>query len=83
MYPLFFFCFIDYIKTFDTVQHNQNWRIVREMAVPHHLIYVIQCASTVYASVNNDLSRRFQVGRGAIQGRILSPLLFNVYMENS
>ena len=33
-----YFCFIDYAKAFDCVDHNKLWKILKEMGIPHHLI---------------------------------------------
>ena len=32
-----YFCFIDYAKAFDCVDHNKLWKILKEMGIPHHL----------------------------------------------
>ena len=32
------FCFIDYVKTFDCVDHNKLWKILKEMGISDHLI---------------------------------------------
>ena len=75
-----YFCFIDYAKAFDCVDHNQLWKILKEMGIPDHLtcllrnLYVGQKAivrTTVW----------FQIGKGVHQGCILSLCLFNLYAE--
>ena len=41
-----YFCFIDYVKAFDCVDHNKLWKILKEMGIPHHLTCLLQ---NVYA----------------------------------
>ena len=71
-----YFCFNDYAKAFDCVDHNKLWKILKEMGIPDHLtcllrnLYVGQKA-TVRTTV------WFQIGKGVCQGCILSPCLFN------
>ena len=75
-----YFCFNDYAKAFDCVDHNKLWKILKEMGIPDHLtcllrnLYVGQKA-TVRTTV------WFQIGKGVCQGCILSPCLFNWYAE--
>ena len=80
----FFFCFIDYAKAFDCVNHNKLWKILKEMGIPHHLtcllrnLYAGQEATVRTVHGTTDW---FQVGKGVRQGCILSPCLFNFYAE--
>ena len=37
-----YFCFIDYAKTFDCVDHNQLWKILKEMGIPDHLTCLLR-----------------------------------------
>ena len=37
-----YFCFIDYAKAFDCVDHNKLWEILKEMGIPDHLIYLLR-----------------------------------------
>ena len=37
-----FFCFIDYAKAFDCVDHNKLWKILKEMGIPDHLICLLR-----------------------------------------
>ena len=37
-----YFCFIDYVKTFDCVDHNKQWKILQEMGIPDHLICLLR-----------------------------------------
>ena len=86
-----YFCFIDYAKTFDCVDHNKLWKILKETGIPDHLTHLLR---NLYAGQEaTDLSRSrsvrnghgktdwFQIGKGVHQGCILSPCLFNLYAE--
>ena len=79
-----YFCFIDYAKAFDCVDHNKLWKILREMGIPDHLscflrnLYAAQEATDRTGLGSTDL---FQIGKGVHQGCILSPCLFNLYAE--
>ena len=78
------FCFIDYVKAFDCVDHNQLWKILKEMGIPDHLtcllrnLYVGQEATVRTGHRTTDW---FQIGKGGRQGCILSPGLFNIHAE--
>ena len=37
-----YFCFIDYVKAFDCVDHNKLWKILKEMGIPDHLICLLR-----------------------------------------
>ena len=79
-----YFCFIDYTKAFDCVDHNKLWKILKEMGIPDHLtcllrnLYVGQEATVRTGHGTTDW---FQIGKGVCQGCILSPCLFNLYAE--
>ena len=79
-----YFCFIDYTKAFDCVDHNKLWKILKEMGTPDHLTYLLR---NVYASQEATVRARhgttdwFQIGKGVHQGCILSLCLFNLYVE--
>ena len=76
-----YFCFIDYAKAFDCVDHNKLWKILKEMGIPDSLtcflrnLYAGQEA-TVRTGHGTDW---FQIGKGVRQGCILSPCLFKLY----
>ena len=78
------FCFIDYAKAFDCVDHNKLWKILKEMGIPEHLICLLR---NVYAfqeatvRTGHGTTDWFQIGKGVRQGCILSPCLFNLYAE--
>ena len=79
-----YFCFIDYAKAFDCVDHNKLWKILKEMGIADHLtcllrnLYVGQDATVRKGHGTTDW---FQIGKGVHQGCILSPCLFNLYAE--
>ena len=79
-----YFCFIDYAKAFDCVAHNKLWKILKEMGIPDHLIYLLR---NLYASQEatvrsgHGTTDWFQIGKGVCQGCILSPCLFKFYAE--
>ena len=79
-----YFCFFDYAKAFDCVDHNKLWKILKEMGIPDHLtcllrnLYVGQEATVRNGHGTMDW---FQIGKGVSQGCILSPCLFNLYAE--
>ena len=78
------YCFIDYAKAFDCVDHNKLWKILKEMGIPDHLtchlrnMYANQEATVRTGQGTTDW---FQIGKGVCQGCILSPCLFNLYAE--
>ena len=80
-----YFCFFDYAKAFDCVDHNKLWKILQEMRIPDHLtcllrnMYVGQEATV---RTGNGTTDWFQIGKGVCQGCILSPCLFNLYEEH-
>ena len=79
-----YFCFIDYTKAFDYVDHNKLWKILQEMGIPDHLtcllrnLYACQEAAIRTGHGTTDW---FKVGKGIRQGCILLPCLFNLYAE--
>ena len=79
-----YFCFIEYTKTFDYVDHNKLWKILKETGIPDHLTCLLQ---NLYACQEATVRTRrgttdwFQVGKGVRQSCILSPCLFNLYVE--
>ena len=79
-----YFCFIDYAKAFDRVDHNYLWKILKEMGIPDHLTCLLR---NLYADqeatvrIGHGATDRFQIGKGVCQGCILSPCLFNLYAE--
>ena len=79
-----YFCFIDYAKAFDCVDHNQLWKILREMGIPDHLTCLLRnpyAGQEATVRTGHGTTDWFQIGKGVRQGCILSPCLFNFYAE--
>ena len=79
-----YFCFIDYAKAFDCVDHNKLWKIVKEMGIPDHLTCLLRNLSAgqeATVRTRHGTTDWFQIGKGVHQGCILSPCLFNFYVE--
>ena len=79
-----YFCFIDYAKAFDCVDHKKLWKILKETGIPDHLncllgnLYADQEATVRTGHGTTDW---FQIEKEVCQGCILSPCLFNVYAQ--
>ena len=79
-----YFCFIDYAKVFDCVDHNKLWKILQEMGIADHLTCLLR---NVYAGPEATVRTRrgttdwFQIAKGVHQGCIVSPFLINLYAE--
>ena len=79
-----YFCFIDYAKVFDYVDHNKLWKILQEMGIPDHLICLLRnlyACQEATVRTGHGTTYWFQIGKGVCQGCILSPCLFNFYAE--
>jgi len=79
-----YFCFIDYAKAFDCVDHNKLWKILKEMGIPDHLICLLRslyAGQEAIVRTGHGTTHWFQIGKGVCQGCILSPCLFNLYAE--
>ena len=79
-----YFCFIDYAKTFDCVDHNKLWKILKEMGRSDHLICLQRNLCTgqeATVRTRHEITDWFQIEKGVCQGCILSPYLFNWYSE--
>ena len=78
------FCFIDYAKAFDCVDHNKLWKILKEMGIPDHLTCLLKnldAGQKATIRTGHGTTDWFQIGKGIPQGCILSPCLFNLYAE--
>ena len=79
-----YFCFIDYAKAFDCVDHNKLWKILKEVEIPDHLTCLFR---NLYAGQEATVRTGFgtidwfQIGKGVRQACILSPCLFNSSAE--
>ena len=80
-----YFCFTDYAKAFDCVDHNKLWKILKEMGIPYHLTCLLR---NLYASQETAVRTGhgtmdwFKIGKGVCQGSVLSPCLLNLYTED-
>ena len=79
-----YFCFIDYAKPFDSVDHNKLWKILKEMGIPYHLTCLLRnlyAAQEATVRTGHGTKDWLQIGKGVHQGCILSPCLFKLYAE--
>ena len=77
-----YFCFIEYTKVFDCVDHNKLWKILQEMGIPNYLTCILRnLYAGQEATVRTEYGTTdwFQIGKGVCQGCILSLCLFNLY----
>ena len=78
------FCFIDYAKAHDCVDHNKLWKILKEMGIPDHLTCLMRnlyAGQEATVRTGHGTIDWFQIGKRVHQGCILSPCLFNFYAE--
>ena len=79
-----YFCFIDYAKAFECVNHNNPWKIIKEMGIPDYLTCLLRnlykgkeaIVRTRYGTKNGS-----QIAKGVHQDYMSSPCLFNFYAE--
>jgi len=79
-----YFCFTDYTKAFDCVDHNKLWKIFKELATPDHFICLLlnlYAGQEATVRTGHGTTDWFQIGKGVHQGCILSSCLFNLYAE--
>ena len=79
-----YFCFTDYAKAFDCVDHNKLWKILKEMEIPGHLTCLLRnlyAGQEATVRTGHGTTDWFQIGKGVRQCCILSPCLFNLYAE--
>ena len=79
-----YFCFIDYAKAFDCVDHNKLWKILKEMGKPDHLTWLLRnlyAGQEATVRTGHGTTDWFQRGKGVHQGCTLSLCLFNFYAE--
>ena len=78
------FCFIDYAKAFDCVDHHKLWKILQEMGILDHLTCLLRnlyAGQEATVRTGHGTADWFQIGKGVCQGCILSLCLFNLYAE--
>ena len=81
-----YFCFIDYIKAFDCVDHNELWKILKEMGIPDHLTCLLRnlyAGQEAIVRTGHGTTDWFQIKKGVHQGYILALCLFNLYAEHT
>ena len=79
-----YFCFIDYAKALDCVDHNKLWKILKEMEIPDHLTCLLRnlyAGQEATVRTGHGTTDWFQIGKGVCQGCILSPCIFNFCAE--
>ena len=77
------FCFIDYAKAFDCVDHNKLWKILKEMGIPDLtcLLRNLYAGQEAIVRTAHGTTDWFQIGKGERQGCILSPA-YLTYMQS-
>ena len=66
------------------MDHNKLWKILKEMGIPDHLTYLLRnlyAGQEATVRTGHGTTEWFQIGKGVCQGCILSPCLFNFYVE--
>ena len=79
-----YFCFIDYVKAFDCVDHNKLWKILKEVGIADYLTCLLRnlyAGQEATVRTGHGTTDWFQIGKGVHQDGILSPCLFNFYAE--
>ena len=72
-----YFCFIDYAKAFDCVDHNKLCKILKEMGIPDHLSSLLRnlyAGQEATVRTGHGTTDWFQIGKGVCQDYILSPV---------
>ena len=79
-----YFCFIDYTKALDYVDHNKLWKILKEMWIPDYLTCLLRnlyADQQVKIRTGHETTSWFQIGKGVCEGCISAPCLFNLYAQ--
>ena len=79
-----YFCFTDYAKVFDCVDHNKLWEILQDMGISDHLICLLRnlyAGQEATVRPGHGTTDWFQIRKGVSQGCVLSPCLFNLHEE--
>ena len=79
-----YFCFIDYAKALDYVDHNELWKILKEVGILDHLTCLLRnlyAGQEATVRMGHGTMDWFQIGKGVQQGCLLSPCLFNLQAE--
>ena len=78
---IIYFCFMDYAKAFDCMDHNKLWKILKEMGRPDHstcLLRILYAGQEATVRTGHGKTDWFQIGKGVRKSCILSPCLFNL-----
>ena len=80
-----YFCFIDYAKAFDCVDHNTLWRILQELGIPDHLTYLLR---NLYAGQKQQLELDMEQQTGSKLGKeyikaVYCHLAYLTYMQST
>ena len=79
-----YFCFVDYTKGFDCVDHNKLWKILKDMGIPDHLTCLLRnlyAGQEAIVRTGQGTTDWFQTGKGVCQSCILSPCIFKLKAE--
>ena len=77
-----YFCFIDFARAFDCVDHKKLWKTLQELGIPDHLTCLLRnlyAGQEATVTTGHGTMEWFKIGKGVRQGCILSPCLFNLY----
>ena len=80
-----YFCFIDYAKAFDCVDHNKLWKILREMAIPDHLTYLLRnpyAGQEATVRTGHGTTDWFQIWKGVLKAVCCHPA-YLTYMQST
>ena len=81
-----YFCFIDYAKAFDCVDHDKLWKILKEMGIPDHLICLLRnlyAGQEATVRTGHGTTNRFKTGKGECQGYIYCHPAYLTYMQSA
>ena len=81
-----YFCFTDYAKAFDCVDHKKLWKILKEMGIPDHLTCLLKnmnAGQEATIRTGHGKTDWFQIGKGVYQDIIFSPCLFSLMQSTS
>ena len=76
-----YFCFIDYAKAFDCVDHSKLWKILQEMGIPDHLTCFLRnlyAGQEATVRIRHGTTDWFEIGKWVHEDCILSPCIFNI-----
>ena len=78
-----YFCFIDYVKAFDCVDHNKLWKILKDMGIPDHLTCLLinlYAGQEATVRTKHGTMNWFKIGKGVRQGCTFSPCFYAEYI---